>query len=254
MNSVISIPCPDNLQIPHANVAPSREFAEAYLLEVANNSTLENIDYDYEMLSSIDAALSEHQLPYRQQDNIQNTTAQESEIELVEEWLNEKMQRDKQHDPEYQTPQTMHCSMQNSAVHYSNYQPPKTVHYIILNNPEYSVEYHSTQAFQYRIQNNAVQYPECQRASTEMKSILKSVDEQDTKKPKRTRTTFSTDQLLELCREFEKNNYLKRSVRIELSEKLGLSERTIKIWFQNKRMKNKKEKDSNIVTSTNIEQ
>ncbi|KAF9412559.1 hypothetical protein HW555_008975 [Spodoptera exigua] len=61
------------------------------------------------------------------------------------------------------------------------------------------------------------------------------------RKPKRVRTDFTTPQVNELETAYAKFRYLNQARRTQLANKLQLKEHTIKIWFQNRRMKEKRE-------------
>ena len=74
---------------------------------------------------------------------------------------------------------------------------------------------------------------------------------------KRKRTSYTRRQLLEMDKEFKVNKYITREKRIEMSLSLGLSEKQIKTWFQNRRMKQKRDskqdqEEINKAENTNI--
>ncbi|KAH3789219.1 ventral anterior homeobox 2a-like [Dreissena polymorpha] len=64
----------------------------------------------------------------------------------------------------------------------------------------------------------------------------------DLDRPKRARTTFSPDQLYELETEFRRNQYLVGKERTDLAKRLKLSETQVKVWFQNRRTKYKRDR------------
>ena len=69
---------------------------------------------------------------------------------------------------------------------------------------------------------------------------------QDTKRNKRKRTIFTAEQLDRLEHEFQHQQYVVGQERKYLAVELGLNEIQVKVWFQNRRIKWRKQKGSRI--------
>ncbi|XP_035441396.2 homeobox protein HOX3-like [Spodoptera frugiperda] len=61
------------------------------------------------------------------------------------------------------------------------------------------------------------------------------------KKVKRFRSTFTTEQVNYLEKQYKKCPYITNHQRKEIATELNISERAIKVWYQNRRMKEKRE-------------
>ncbi|XP_064630734.1 homeobox protein Nkx-6.3-like [Lineus longissimus] len=68
-------------------------------------------------------------------------------------------------------------------------------------------------------------------------------DQKDGDKKKKARTTFTGRQIFELEKQFEQKKYLSSSERAEMASLLNVTETQVKIWFQNRRTKWKKQEN-----------
>ncbi|XP_077586010.1 ventral homeobox [Stigmatopora nigra] len=79
-------------------------------------------------------------------------------------------------------------------------------------------------------------------ASSECLSVGETSEaEKECSQLRRVRTKFTPEQISKLVKIFDKHKYLDAGERVKTARKLGLTETQVRTWFQNRRMKLKRE-------------
>uniref|UniRef100_A0A4W6D9D9 Ventral homeobox n=1 Tax=Lates calcarifer TaxID=8187 RepID=A0A4W6D9D9_LATCA len=82
---------------------------------------------------------------------------------------------------------------------------------------------------------------ESEAASSECPSVDEGSEVEKDGPQRRVRTKFTPDQISKLEKIFNKHKYLDAGERVKTAQRLGLTETQVRTWFQNRRMKLKRE-------------
>ncbi|CAH2096903.1 unnamed protein product [Euphydryas editha] len=94
--------------------------------------------------------------------------------------------------------------------------------------------------------------PKSPTSSSSKKCKSSSRDSKGGTKPRRARTAFTYEQLVSLENKFKTTRYLSVCERLNLALSLSLTETQVKIWFQNRRTKWKKQNPGMDVNSPTV--